>query len=107
MDKPKEDKPLIKKDNSTPSTPAASKKNQNKKNKEKQKDGGFQNKDKKSPSGGEKTCIKERTEKSAPVEKQSKNEKIKGALSLEVPKTTSILLPTGTKWHSIQVKYPH
>lgn len=106
-DKPKEDKPQ-KKDNFTPSTPAASKKNQKKKNNEKQKDGGHQNKDRKPQSGGEKTPIKERTEKSAPqVEKQSKNEKIKGALSLEVPKTSSILLPTGTKWHSIQVKNPH
>ncbi|XP_030854891.1 CCAAT/enhancer-binding protein zeta [Strongylocentrotus purpuratus] len=100
-DKPKEDKPQ-KKDNSTPGTPATSKKNQKKKNNEKQKDGGNQNKDKNPPSGAAKTPIKERTEKPAQVEKQIKNEKIKGALGLEVPKTSSILLPTGTKWHSIQ-----
>nr|APG79786.1 CCAAT/enhancer binding protein zeta [Mesocentrotus nudus] len=99
--KPNEDKSQ-KKDNSTPSTPATNKKNNKKKNKEKQKNGGDQNKDRKPLSGGERTPIKERTETPAQVEKQSKNEKIKGALSLEVPKTSSMLLPTGTKWHSIQ-----
>ncbi|XP_063959012.1 CCAAT/enhancer-binding protein zeta-like isoform X2 [Lytechinus pictus] len=109
VDKAVEEKSQSSKDSSASSTPPSSttlpsKNKKKKKKKDKLKENQDQNKAKKLlTNADDRTAIREQKGKSSLGEKQSKILKVKGALTFELPKTSSMLLPTGVKWHSIQV----